>query len=131
MIEHFLNHNLIFMLKIFLDQNFNHRILRGLSRRIPNLDFVTTQILDKQEEVDPQLLNLAFDENRVIVTHDKKTFPKYAYDKIMKGENISGVLIVPKTMAIGEAIDELEIIILCSSENEYENRVEFLPIGLM
>ena len=119
-----------FRLKIFLDQNFNHRILRGLKRRIPNLDFVTTQILNKQKEVDPRLLKLAFNEDRVIITHDRKTFPKYAYAEVLRGENISGVLIVPKIMAIGEAIDELEIIILCSNKNEYENRVEFLPLGL-
>ncbi len=118
------------MLKLFFDQNFNHRILRGIRRRIPDLDFVTTQILNKEKEVDPKLLKIALKENRVIVTHDKKTFPKYAYAEVMKGESISGVLIVPKDLGIGTATDELVIIIICSEENEFENRVEYLPFGL-
>ena len=119
------------MLRLFVDQNFNHRILHGLIKRIPDLNFVTTQILNKEKEADAKLLKLALKQNRVIVTHDKKTFPKYAYAEIMKGESISGVLVVPNVLAIGEAIDELEIIILCSRESEYENRVEYLPLGLI
>lgn len=118
-------------MNILFDQNFNHRILHGLVERIPDLNFVTTQILNKEKEADAKLLKLALEQNRVIVTHDKKTFPKYAYAEIMKGESISGVLVVPKDLAIGEAIAELEIIILCSRENEYENRVEYLPLGLI
>lgn len=118
------------MVRIFFDQNFNHRILRGLIERVPKLDFVTTQILNKQEEIDPKLLELALTENRIIITHDINTFPKYAYEKLRKGEQVSGVIIVPQDMPIGEAVNELEIIITCSEENEFENRVEFLPLGL-
>ena len=94
------------MLKVFLDQNFNHAILNGLKRRISNLDFVTTQILNKEREIDPRLLKLAREEDRVIITHDKRTFPKYAYAAITSGQNIAGVLIVPTKMRIGRAIDE-------------------------
>ena len=74
------------MLKIFLDQNFNHKVLNGLLRRIPDLDFVSTQILNKEKELDSRLLKLALAENRAIITHDKRTFPKYAYEAITNGE---------------------------------------------
>ncbi|HEX9960988.1 MAG TPA: DUF5615 family PIN-like protein, partial [Pyrinomonadaceae bacterium] len=73
------------MLRILFDQNFNHRILRGLVERISNLNFVTTQIINKEDEVDPKLLELALAENRIIITHDINTFPKYAYERIKKG----------------------------------------------
>lgn len=116
------------MLKILLDHNFNHRILHGLNRRIPNLDFVTTQILSKERETDQRLLKLANEQNRVMVTHDKRTFPKYAAEAIARGQNMAGVLIVPSDLSVGEAIKELEIIIQCSRENEFRGRVEFLPI---
>lgn len=116
------------MLRLFFDQNFNHRILRGLLKQIPNLDFVTTQILNKEKEIDTKLLEMTLLENRVIVTHDVNTFPKFAYEKILKGERISGVLIVPTNMPIGDAIIELEIIVTCGEELEFENRVEYLPL---
>lgn len=115
------------MLRVFFDQNFNHRILAGLIHRIPNLDLVTTQIINNIRELDPKLLTLAAAESRVILTHDKKTFPKHAYAAIVSGQIISGLLVVPSKLNIGKAIDELELIIQCSDENEFENRVEFLP----
>ncbi len=119
------------MLKILFDQNFNHRILRGLTERISNLDFVTTQSLDRENEKDPELLELASEMKRVIVTHDFETFPAFAFQKMSKGENVFGVLWIPADMSIGDAINELEIVITCSEENEYENRVEYLPLGLV
>ncbi len=117
------------VLKLFLDQNFNHRILRGLLIRIPDLDFKSTQILNKENATDPRLLKLAALENRVIVTHDHRTFPKHAYDAVVRGEKMTGVIVVLQDMSIGNAIDELELIIQCSDENAYENLVEFLPIS--
>jgi len=118
------------MLKILFDQNFNHRILRGIVQRIPSLDFETTQSPGKEDETDPKLLELAFELKRVIFTHDFETFPAFAYEKISKVENIFGVILIPLNMPVGDAINELEIIITCGDENEYENRVEYLPLGL-
>lgn len=116
------------MLKILFDQNFNQRIIRGLSRRVSNFDYTTTQILNKERETDLKLLEFALSENRVILTHDINTFPGFAFEKIIEGENISGVLIVPADMSVGEAINELELIVTCCNEDEFRNRVEYLPI---
>jgi hypothetical protein len=33
-----------------------------------------------------------------------------------------GLILVPQNMPIGQVINELEIIIICSEENEFENR---------
>jgi len=118
------------MLKILFDQNFNHRIIRGLAKRISNFDFETTQSLNRENEKDPKLLELASEMKRVTAAHDFETFPAFAYQKMSKGENIFGVVWIPADMPIGNAVDELEIVIICSEENEYENRVEYLPLGL-
>lgn len=119
------------MLKLLFDQNFNRRILRGLVQRISELDYETTQSLKKQNETDSELLALASEMRRVIVTHDFKTFPAFAYEKTVKGENMFGVIwVLPADMPIGEAVRELEILIICSDENEFENRVEYLPLNL-
>lgn len=117
-----------FVLKLFLDQNFNHRILRGLFLRIPLLDFKSTQLIGIPNEIDPRILKLAAAEDRVILTHDRRTFPRFAYESIEAGEKVSGILVVPSDFAIGEAIFELEIIVTCSDERDYEGKVEFLPM---
>jgi len=39
-----------------------------------------------------------------------------------------GVIIVPKALEIGRAIDELEIVIECSKLRDLENQVQYLPL---
>jgi hypothetical protein len=116
------------MLRLLFDHNFNHRILRGLEKRIPNLDYTTPQKLNRIKEKDSEHLEWAEKENRVIVTHDVNTFTDAAYKKILNGEKMFGLIVVPQNMPIGVAIDELEIITTCSKENEFENRIEYLPL---
>jgi hypothetical protein len=45
-----------------------------------------------------------------------------------KGEKMSRVIIVSDQMSIGQAIDELELIILGRFENEWENNVTRIPL---
>lgn len=119
------------MIRLFIDHDFNHKILRGLKRRISQLDFVTAQGLGLEAEQDAEHLIRALKDRRVILTHDVNTFTDVANQQLKNGEEMFGLIIVPQTMPIGQAIDELEIIILCSEENEYENNPPLhLPLGL-
>jgi hypothetical protein len=53
---------------------------------------------------------------------------RYAYVRLEAGQPLSGVVIVPKELAIGSAIDELVILLTCCSPEEFSNRVIHLPI---
>ena len=39
-----------------------------------------------------------------------------------------GLFLIRQDFAIGHAIDELEITILCGYDNEWHNRIEHLPL---
>ena len=80
------------MLRLLIDQDLDHDILRGLIRRIPQLDAVTAFEVGMGEATDPQLLAEAAQEGRVIVTHDRRTMPSHAAELISAGENIAGLL---------------------------------------
>ncbi len=67
---------------------------------------------------------------RVVVSHDVNTISDAANQLLKNGESIFGLILVPQNMPIGNAIVELEIIISCSEENEFENLVKYLPFGL-
>lgn len=111
------------MIKVLADQNFNGKILRGLRLRIPELDCITTYDVGLQKYTDPKILDWAANKNRVILTHDAKTFPVFVYEKMSKGEKISGVIVVSDQTPIGKAIDDLELIIIGKFENEWENTI--------
>jgi hypothetical protein len=116
------------MLRLLIDENLDHRILRGLRLRLPDLDFVVVQNTDLKGVKDPPLLAWAAEQNRILVTPDLKTIPKHAYERVETGTPIPGVIAVPDTLAIGQAIEELVTILTCSEQHEWENPVIYLPL---
>lgn len=116
------------MIRILADQNFNGRILRGLKERIPELDCIATYEIGIGAYSDSELLAWAANENRVILTHDAKTFPIFAYARMTKGKKMSGVIVVSDQISICKAIADLELIILGNFENEWENNVTRIPL---
>jgi len=115
------------MLRLFIDQDLDHDILRGLIRRIPRLDAVTAFEIGMSGATDSQLLSRAAQEGRIIVTHDRKTMPKHAGDLMGAGKNIAGLFVVPRSLSLREAIEDLELMITCSANDEWVNVIRYLP----
>lgn len=115
------------MLRVLLDQDFNHKILSGLVRRLPALDYLTALEIGLSEVGDFTLLLGAANEGRVLLTHDRKTMPQHIADFIAAGHDTPGVVIVPRSLPLVQAINELELIIACMAETEWINTYRILP----
>jgi Domain of unknown function (DUF5615) len=116
------------MVPLLIDENFNHRILRGLRRRFPDLDSLLVQETEVFQQDDPAVLDWASTHNRVVLTHDVNTITKYAYARLDAGQLLSGVVIIPKELSIGSAIEDLSVLLTCSHPEEFLNRVIHLPL---
>jgi hypothetical protein len=116
------------MLHLLLDENLDRRILRGLKLRISQLDCLTVQEINLRGVSDPLILAWAAEQQRVLVTHDVNTIPRYAYERINAEEGMTGVMVIPEDLAIGTAIEELAIVIECCEMDEFINQVRYLPI---
>ena len=88
---------------LLLDENFNHRILHGLVLRLLDLDYVAAQEIELKGKEDSEVLIWAAGNDRIIVTHDVETMPKYAYEHIAAGRRMPGVIVVPQSLPIGPA----------------------------
>lgn len=115
-------------MRLLFDENFNQRIVRGLKRELPNLEFEIAQNCGLKGKSDPEVLEWASANEVVLVTHDLKTVPKFAYQRLAENKKLSGVVAVPDDFPIGQAIDELAITVQCSSPEELENRVLHFPL---
>lgn len=115
-------------MRLLTDENFNGTILRGLIRRLPNLDVVRVQDVGLRNADDPVILEWAANENRILLTHDVATITLYAYDRINRELPMAGVIEVIATAPIGQILEDLELLILCSQPSEYQNRVIFVPL---
>ncbi|MDT5123256.1 MAG: hypothetical protein QOC96_2738 [Acidobacteriota bacterium] len=85
------------MLRLLLDENLNHRILRGLKLRLPDLDYILAQDAGLKGLPDTEVLAWAAEHQRILVTHDLKTIPRYAYARIVVGEQLPGVIAISKS----------------------------------
>ena len=87
------------MLRLLIDQDLDQVILRGLLLRVPNLDVVTAHQGNLSGASDHQLLAWAAEQARVVVTHDRRTMPYHAAERIADGKRISGIIIVSRRLA--------------------------------
>ncbi|MDT5123656.1 MAG: hypothetical protein QOC96_3138 [Acidobacteriota bacterium] len=116
------------MLRLVTDEDFNNRVLRGLLRRNPNLDILRVQDAGLRARTDPEILEWAAVERRVLLTHDVTTMTQYAYDRIAAGLPMPGIFVVSQEIPIGLAIEDVLLIAVCSLEGEWEGQIRFLPL---
>ena len=58
------------MLRLLIDQDLDHVILRGLLLRVPNLDVMTAHQAGLSNASDPEVLAWAAEQERILVTHN-------------------------------------------------------------
>lgn len=116
------------MLRLAADENFNNDIVRGLIRRKPDVDLVRVQDVGLSAADDPQVLEWAAQQGRVLVTHDVSTLSKHAYDRVAAGKPMPGVFEVGTDLSVARAVDDLLLIVECSLEGEWEGQVRYLPL---
>ncbi len=59
------------------DADFNPKIIAGLRRREPAIDFQTVYQGDVIGRPDPDVLLIAARSGRIVVSHDRRTMPAY------------------------------------------------------
>ena len=116
------------MLRLLIDENFDHRILRGLTRRVPHLDFLVVARIGLAGTADLALLRWAAQTDRTMVTHDSKTMVPLAEQMMVQGEPMAGVIMVPQRLGVGTAIGDLEIAVVCQLQSDMHDRIVRLPL---
>jgi hypothetical protein len=116
------------VIAFLVDQNFNEHIVDGLSRRDASLEFTHVRDVGLAEAPDPTILEWAATHGLVLLTHDRKTIPPFAYERVTAGLTMPGVFLVSDDMPIGQAIDELLIAALCLSAEECRHIVKYFPM---
>jgi predicted nuclease of predicted toxin-antitoxin system len=116
------------MIKLATDENFDGDILRGLIRRVPELDAVRVQDVGLSETRDQVILGWAADDGRVLLTHDRDTVPGFAYDRVRAGEPMPGVFLVDDHMPKGQAIEQLLLALHCLNAEDCRDHVIYFPL---
>jgi hypothetical protein len=90
--------------------------------------FLTAQSAGLRNMNDAEVLALAAEQHRVLVSHDVGTMPAHFRTFRNAGKRSSGVFLIHQRLDVGTAIEELLLIWLASEASDWEDRLEWLPL---
>lgn len=108
------------------DYDFNKKIVRALRHRYPFMDFQGGHEAGFEGLHDEQVLEIAAREGRILVSHDVTTMPVH-FASFISRQYSPGVLLIPQSLPISIAIEELALIWGASEAEEYANLITWLP----
>lgn len=109
------------------DADLNQAIVTGVLRREPTVDFQTAFAAGLEGIKDLEVLAIAAQQERILISHDRKTMPSEFAEFIITSQS-SGVIIVSRKLPIEVVIEELLLIWAASSSEEWVNRIAKLPL---
>lgn len=116
------------MLRFLADEDFNFKIVTAVRTHAPDVDIVSVQEVNLSGQSDPQILDWAAQEGRILLTHDNRTMPEFAWERMENQLYMPGLFVVKKNMAIRQALEEIVLIATCSIEGEWDGRVVHIPL---
>ena len=116
------------MLRLLADENFNGIVYDELLRQQPDLDLVRAQDVGLMHAPDPVVLDWAAAEGRTLLSHDKKTMPRYVYERITHGLPVAGVIELLPPYTVLQAVEDVLIVAVSVPPDQMRNRIIYLPL---
>jgi hypothetical protein len=86
------------------DEDLNLKIIAGVLRREPSVDFRTAKAANTLGLKDREVLAAAARDGRILVSHDRETMPAH-FAGFIAPSTSAGLLIVSQNLEIGETIE--------------------------
>jgi hypothetical protein len=113
--------------RFLADADFNHKIVLGLRRRERSVDFQGAHDGGVVGISDPDVLGLAAESDRILVSHDRKTMPAH-FAHFLEQRSSPGLIIVSQNLDIGAAIEDLLLIWAATEAEDWLDRLGFVPL---
>ncbi len=108
------------------DADLKQAIVTGTLRRQPKIDFQSANAAELEGKKDSEVLAIAAQDGRVLVTHDRKTMPA-EFGKFIVSQTSSGILIVSQNLLVSDAIEAVILIWEASTAEEWVNQIMSIP----
>ena len=108
------------------DADIDPDIRKGLLRREPSIDFQPAAGTIRDGILDPEVLRIAAEDGRVLVSGDLRTM-RVHFHRFVATRPSPGVLLIPASRSIGAAIEGLLFVWLNWTAEDLRDRVVWLP----
>ena len=112
--------------RFLADENFNAKIVVGLLRREPSMDFQTAKAARILGLPDQDILAIAAHEGRLLLSHDRETMPAH-FSRLTPTAASAGLIVVSQSLPTRDAIEQILIVWAASDADEWRNCIGFLP----
>lgn len=114
--------------RFLADENLDADIVDGLRSREPSIDILDVKNAGLRGTEDPALLELAVEQDRILITYDRKTMTRHFRERMAAGQPTPGLFIVPnRENAIGEIIEWLLLVWTASQAEEWRDTIVYFP----
>jgi hypothetical protein len=114
-------------IKYQADNDFNGIIIRAVKGLAPEIDFQTAPKAGLHLGTpDEQVLEIAAQEGRLLVSHDRKTMPTH-FANFIASRSSPGVFIVSRKLTIAQAAEWLILFWSASEAEEHVNLLTYIP----
>ncbi len=113
-------------LRFQADADLSEDIVKGVLRREPGIDFQTATAAGVRGLGDLEVLALAAEEGRILVSHDRKTMPA-AFGKFIQSKTSPGLFLISQKTDLLVAIESVLLAWVASDHEEWINRMVAIP----
>lgn len=116
--------------RFLLDEHIDRLIQRQLRRRDLRIDVLAIgdPPAPPASTSDPEILAWAEEHSYILITEDRRTIPKYLQAHYAAGHHTSGVFWLRPSIPLSRIVEELYLIWLVSTADEYVDRAIFIPL---
>lgn len=118
-------------IQYLLDEHIASLYRTQLMRQAP--DLIVRMIGDPDAPargtLDPEILIWCETYDFILVTNNRKSMPRHLADHLAESRHIPGIFVIDPFSKIGETLTELIIIAGASFAQEYQDRIEYLPLS--
>jgi len=115
------------MVRFLADASLHEGIVSGCIRREPGIDFLSANDAGLEGMPDPDVLALAAQQGRVVVTSDLRTMPRHFGDFLEANGHCPGVFLVKQSTPLAAVIEELVMVWAASETEEWKDRIVEIP----
>ena len=113
--------------RFLADEDLRGSIVRAVGRMEPELEVTTVVKKGLSSVSDEDVLEFAWSQRRLLVSHDVNTMKAHAEQRIADGQGLHGLFLVPQTRSTRLVAECLVLIWAASEFEEWRERIVYLP----
>jgi hypothetical protein len=114
-------------LRFQADADLKYTIVKAVRSREPSIDFASAAESRLDDLSDPDLLERAAQEGRILVSHDRRTMLTHFRARLQAGKSSPGLMVVSQGVPIGAVVEAIVLAWSASEPSEWRNQVHHLP----